>query len=128
LAKTDRVPSLIERHAGKLLQPPFSEESYLVTGGLIHQSDFELKRVLSQRSEINNTLTPSSPSSLKYTAFLDVSVGGFGWICLFSQGGDNTNKKVKQLESGTLQMFAVKGFHVALERECSCRWIRVHPS
>lgn len=100
----------------------------MVTGGLIHQSDFELKRVLSQRSEINNTLTPSSPSSLKYTAFLDVSVGGFGWICLFSQGGDNTNKKVKQLESGTLQMFAVKGFHVALERECSCRWIRVHPS
>ena len=77
-----------------------------MTGGLIHQSDFELKRVLSQRSEINNTLTPSSPSSLKYTAFLDVSVGGFGWICLFSQGGDNTNKKVKQLESGTLQMFS----------------------
>ena len=112
LAKTDRVPSLIERHAGKLLQPPFSEESYLATGGLIHQSDFELKQVLSQRSEINNTLTPSSPSSLKYTAFLDVSVGGFGWIGLFSQGGDNTNKKVKQLESGTLQFFAVKGFHV----------------
>ena len=37
-------------------------------------------------SQIKNTLKPASPSALKYTAFLDVSLGGFGWISFFTQG------------------------------------------
>ena len=63
---------------------------------------------------MKNTFTPNSPSSLKYTAFVDVSVGGFGWISLFSQGGDNTNKKYKQLLDGVLSFHAVKGFEVGV--------------
>lgn len=52
----------------------------------MHQSDFPLSRVLNTPSEVRNTLLPASPSSLKYTAFLDVSIGGFGWIAFFAQG------------------------------------------
>ena len=66
---------------------------------------------------MKNTFTPNSPPSLKYTAFLDVSVGGFGWISLFSQGGDNTNKKYKQLLDGVLSFNAVKGFEVTVVDE-----------
>ena len=87
----------------------------MATGGIIHQSDFELKRVFNIPSEVKNTLTPNSPSSLKYTAFVDISVGGFGWIAVFAQGGDNTNKKYKQLQAGTLCFNAVKGFAVEVQ-------------
>ena len=106
------MPDLLKRNAGKLFKPPFTEDQYLTAGGIIHQSDFELKTVFSIPSEVKNTFTPNSPPSLKYTAFVDVSVGGFGWISLFSQGGDNTNKKYKQLLDGTLSFHAVKGFEV----------------
>ena len=112
LAKTSRIPELLQKHAGTLFQPPYSPDQYLATGGVIHQSDFELKRVFNIPSEIKNTIEPNSPSSLKYTAFVDISVGGFGWIAMFTQGGDNTNKKYKQLQAGTLCFNAVKGFNV----------------
>ena len=80
------VPRLLERHAGSLFVPPFSESQYLTSGGIIFQNEFPLKKVFNTPSEVKNTLMPSSPSSLKYTAFLDVSVGGFGWIAFFAQG------------------------------------------
>lgn len=91
----------------------------------MHQSDFPLSRVLNTPSEVRNTLLPASPSSLKYTAFLDVSIGGFGWIAFFAQGekrwkgaerigGDNTRKKYAQIMAGTLRLNAVKGFEVGL--------------
>lgn len=49
---------------------------------------------------------------MKFTAFLDVSVGGFGWIAFFTLGGDNTYKKYNQLLAGTLGLNSVKGFEV----------------
>jgi hypothetical protein len=75
---------------------------------------------------------PSSPSSLKYTAFLDVSVGGFGWISFFSQGmclfyssyvgGDNTNKKYNQLMDGMLIFNNVMGFDVYIKIGVYCSY------
>ena len=95
-----------------MFKPPFTEEQYLTSGGIVYQSEFALKTVFNIPSEVKNTFTPNSPSCLKYTAFADISVGGFGWIALFSQGGDNTNKKYKQLQDGVLRFNAVKGFEV----------------
>lgn len=55
---------------------------------------------------------PNSPKSIKHTAFVDISVGGFGWIAFFTLGGDNTNKKYNQLMAGVLGLNSVKGFEV----------------
>ncbi|OAO14290.1 peptidyl-prolyl cis-trans isomerase pin1-like protein [Blastocystis sp. ATCC 50177/Nand II] len=112
LCKTTRSTSLLLTHAGELFTPPFSREQYLTSGGIVYQSEFELKHVLDAPSEIKNTLKPASPSALKYTAFLDVSLGGFGWISFFTQGGDNTNKKYNQLLAGKLTLNAIKGFEL----------------
>ena len=43
-----------------------------------------------------------------------MSVGGFGWICFFTLGGDNTYGKFNQLNAGILGLNAVKGFDVLL--------------
>lgn len=89
---------LLQKHAGTLFQPPYSAEQYLATGGIIHQSDFELKRVFNIPSEVKNTLTPNSPSSLKYTAFMDISIGGFDGLQCLHKVEINTNKKIQQLQ------------------------------
>ena len=53
----------------------------------MHQSDFPLSRVLNTPSEVRNTLLPASPSSLKYTAFLDVSMHWRVWMDRFFRAG-----------------------------------------
>ena len=58
---------------------------------------------------------PNKNPPIKHTAFVDISVGGFGWISFFTLGGDNTNKKYNQLMAGSFVLNAVKGFEVYLK-------------
>ena len=54
VCKTENTQTLLNKQAGRLFTPPFSEEQYLTTGGIQYQSTFECKRVFQDPSEVSS--------------------------------------------------------------------------